>query len=319
MPSSSASTFFSASMIRASSPPEATFWMGLSASPTLADMRNCTSSMPVSSSPGLPPWGRTPPGTRTLGISSWRSSSCTRAWRACGRLPAGPGRAPAPAFGRLLRGLLQLLLQLRAMVSSAYWIWSSSWPAPLQIGQHLLHRGAVLLSQPVDQVQPAPPAGPAPRGEVQALRSGPAAVSAASSGLTAQLGELLGQLGRAALAGTGPPPWTAPSACRKQGDSAPARPRPRTGQIRALLNGLHQLSGAAQQRSAGPSAPRPPRASARPAPARRSGRCRVSTRRDRLRLVHLQRRDLPADAAQAVVGLADRLPAAPPVSPKRSR
>ena len=37
-----------ASMMRASSPPEAILWMGRSSSPTLADIRNRTWSMPFS-------------------------------------------------------------------------------------------------------------------------------------------------------------------------------------------------------------------------------------------------------------------------------
>ena len=118
--SPSANTFFSASMIRASSPPEATFWMGLSASPRLADMRNWISSTPVSSIPASPPLGANSTSKRTLGISSWRSSSCTRslrdwaevclAWdRACPRFRASFSALPS-SFSR------------RAMVSSAYWI-----------------------------------------------------------------------------------------------------------------------------------------------------------------------------------------------------
>ena len=46
--SSAASTFFIASMMRASSPPEATFDSGRSASPTLADIRKRTASRPFS-------------------------------------------------------------------------------------------------------------------------------------------------------------------------------------------------------------------------------------------------------------------------------
>ena len=125
MPSSSASTFFSASMMRASSPPEATFWMGLRASPTLADMRNCTSSPPVSSSPQAPSLGANSTWKRTLGMSSWRSSSCTRVWRAsAARLRAWESPPARLAASSLAFSSFWLR---RAMVSSAYWIWSSSW------------------------------------------------------------------------------------------------------------------------------------------------------------------------------------------------
>ena len=47
----SASTFFNASMIRDSSPPEAIRLMGFKSSPTLADMRKRTVSIPVASMP----------------------------------------------------------------------------------------------------------------------------------------------------------------------------------------------------------------------------------------------------------------------------
>ena len=94
----SASTFFSASMIRASSPPEAMRWMGLSSSPRLADMRKRTSSMPVAS---IPPGQALPEKDtwkRTLGMSSSSSSpGCARTGP--GPPAAGPGRAPPPPGG----------------------------------------------------------------------------------------------------------------------------------------------------------------------------------------------------------------------------
>ena len=71
MVSFSASTFFSASMILASSPPEATLLMGRSSSPTLADMRKRTTSTPEASGSFSPNWME----KRTLGMSSCRSSS----------------------------------------------------------------------------------------------------------------------------------------------------------------------------------------------------------------------------------------------------
>ena len=82
MLSFSARTFFRASMMRLSSPPEATLAMGLRFSPTLADMRNRTSSIPVSSRPRALVLGANSVSKRTFGISSSRSSPSIRAFRA---------------------------------------------------------------------------------------------------------------------------------------------------------------------------------------------------------------------------------------------
>ena len=70
MLSFSAKTFFRANMIRLNSPPEATLAMGFNVSPTLADIRKDTSSMPVSSNPSLPDLGEKATSKRTLGMSS---------------------------------------------------------------------------------------------------------------------------------------------------------------------------------------------------------------------------------------------------------
>ena len=96
-------------------------------------------------------------------MSSWRSSSWTRAWRA----PAASRRAwdrTSPRLRGLLLGLLQLLLQPGQGVVGVLDL-VQLLPAPVQVGQHVLHRGAVLLPQPVEQVQPAPPPGPCSSGE----------------------------------------------------------------------------------------------------------------------------------------------------------
>ena len=69
-------------MMRASSPPEAIFWMGLSASPTLADIKNCTSSIPVASMPCSPALGAKSTLNWTFGISNCRSSLWMRSSRA---------------------------------------------------------------------------------------------------------------------------------------------------------------------------------------------------------------------------------------------
>jgi hypothetical protein len=71
MSSFSASTFFSASIIRASSPPEATLLIGRSSSPTLADIKNRTKSIPEASGS----FSSKQMANRTFGISSCRSSS----------------------------------------------------------------------------------------------------------------------------------------------------------------------------------------------------------------------------------------------------
>ena len=78
MSSFSASTFFSASMIRDSSPPEAILLMGFNASPTLADMRNRTVSMPAASMPSGASLGANSTWNWTLGMSSAFSSDWMR-------------------------------------------------------------------------------------------------------------------------------------------------------------------------------------------------------------------------------------------------
>ncbi len=314
MLSSSASTFFRASMMRASSPPEATFWMGLRASPTLADMRNCTSSPPVSSSPQAPSLGANSTWKRTLGMSSWRSSSCTRVWRAsaaCLRAwESTPARLAASSLafssfclqaGDGVVGVLDLV-QLLA--------------AALQVVQHLLHRGAVLLFQPVDDIQPALQLVQFLRGEVQLLLQIPQQLRRVVR-RTPQLGQLLLELAarRSLYRAT---PWTAPSASASR-SAAPGRPRPRTGRTGRLWTASISFPGAAQQ-----VAPRASSSSSSPgfSSARSSSpiwKLRVSTRRERSASSISSPAICRRSSAMALIGRLIVRPAAPSVCPKRSR
>ena len=120
MASCSASTFFSASMIRASSPPEAIRAMGFKSSPALADMRNRTASQP--SGPGS--FSANSMEKRTLCMSRSRSS----AWMRVSRSPAAAFRAAvssAPAVRTALRAVSSSRSS-RTRVSSAVSISSSS-------------------------------------------------------------------------------------------------------------------------------------------------------------------------------------------------
>ena len=120
MDSCSASTFFRASMIRASSPPEAIRAMGFKSSPVLADIRNRTASQP--SGPGS--FSPKSMANRTLCMSRSRSSD----WMRCSRTAAASFRAAvssAPAARTAFRAFSSCCSS-RARVSSAVSISSSS-------------------------------------------------------------------------------------------------------------------------------------------------------------------------------------------------
>ena len=115
-------------------------------------------------------------------------------------------------------------------------------PAPIQIGKHVFHRGAVLLFQPVDHIQTALQPVQLLGREIEVLLKVPQRLRRIVGGI-AQGGELLPQLRqlRAQLC------HGADGALgfRNQVAGPPAVFTAEQGKL-GLLNGLHQLSGTAQ-------------------------------------------------------------------------